>query len=327
MEKKISLIIGTIILVAAGIFFHQYLTGTDTVSKEKAVIGYFPAAFSNILLFNAIEKGYLKGENVEIELVKMNNFKVLTDSLVAGRIDAIAPYGTAGIITLESASPNSFKGFIVGSETEEKPYVSILVAKNSTARNLSDLRSKKIATAGSTNIAFLKVIFSKQFEENEIQFVNLEPTLHLEALSRGSVDALYTDEPLFTIAITKGIAKELDESIGMRPRLISNPFPIGVAIVFSKKFLDGKPRAASVIKKALKKSINDYYVNETDVRRIAARYSNTDEKLAAEIRVLPIINVQRDERINAALRKSADVLYEGGIIKKKINAPSTIIES
>lgn len=300
-----------IILVLA--FVTTILITGCTQKPEEVKIGYIPITL-DLPFFIAMEKGYFEEEGVKVSAVKFVTSNPMAEALLSGRIDVMTSSSLEVVLAIEQNAPQQQRIFMVQANTKSKYMDYILVKKDSPMSEMIDLKGKKIGTfPGSTILTYTKIIISKFGidPEKEIKIIQLSPQIQIEALASGQVDALFTLEPIGTIAIEKGVAKPL--VIGPL-YYIMDPLP-GGAYAFSSGFVKKNPRLVSKIIKAMNMAVDYIRTNETEAKKALPKWTAVTEELALKINVIPYWKL---EEINKeAVQKLADLLYrEKNLIKE-----------
>ena len=144
--------------------------------------------------------------------------------------------------------------------------------------------------------------------------IQLPPQTHIEALASGQVDALYTLEPLVTVAIIKGIGEMLIQ--GSNSTYIVNPFPGGTYIV-STEFYKQHPTTARKVIDAIYRAVDFIRSNEVEARKYYEKYTPIKGDIALKTHTgawWKLNEVQKDK-----IQKLADILYENKILKESVS--------
>ena len=227
------------------------------------------------------------------------------------------------MLAVETINPNKIKIFSVSDITPKTPFDSIIIKDDSRINNLKDLEGKKIGVfPGSTSTALLKSFLEdKGVNTKKIEFIQIIPPNQLPALYGGSVDALHSYEPTTTIALESKNAIRLYSSIYAEQL---NHNPQGVALV-SSKFIEGNPSLAKRVINSFDKA-SDFIENEdSETREIIVKYVKVDEEVAGNVVILYM--GRSDEIDEKVLQKYADMLYELGELKTKVDVSNLIYNS
>ena len=181
---------------------HEKLTPVKIGYREHLV--YLPAYIAQV-------NNYYEQEGLDVKLIAYDSTNQLVEAVINGQIDA----GVGGInpiaaLSAEIESPGTLIFFSQGIFTNEFDY--LLVAKDSKIKTVKDLEGKTISSLpGSAAKIWMKLMVEKEQLEN-VKIIQTKPSQQLNALSSGSVDAIFVLEPLARTAIDNNIAEILVKS-------------------------------------------------------------------------------------------------------------------
>jgi NitT/TauT family transport system substrate-binding protein len=178
-------------------------------------VGYIPIG-DCLQLYVADGMGFFKEEGIAIEKKPLKGGAVIAPAVEAGELEV--GWSNAISIIIAYSKGFDFQFLSAGAISIEgtNRVHSLLVAKDSPIRNVSDLVGKKVAinTLGNINelsmvaLADLNRVDIKRIQLLEVPFPNMEV-----ALKRGSVDAILAVEPFVTLSISHGTARYLENSV------------------------------------------------------------------------------------------------------------------
>ncbi|MEI8061940.1 MAG: NrtA/SsuA/CpmA family ABC transporter substrate-binding protein [bacterium] len=209
MKKKnwILVIIAAVIIC---LFFAKSKNNDYVVKIGYAPnIGFLPLHIAN-------KQGFFTKEGVKVQLVPLQSAQQLYEALVRKDIDYVPFLSTVVVMNGEAVSPGNVKLVTVSDVSLENQFDALMVKKDSKISTLVDLKGKKIGVfPGTTGMNFLKEYLKmKGVDFTGTEFVQLPPASQLQALDSGSIDALFSYEPNYTIGIEKfGFRKLVPESI------------------------------------------------------------------------------------------------------------------
>jgi NitT/TauT family transport system substrate-binding protein len=315
MKRTKNIIIFAVTLSIIVVLFSIILVSTFERKAVRVKIGYLPITL-NLPLFVAMEKGYFIEEGLEVEAIEYTTADQLTNALLAGNIDITANTSISTFMTTVEESPLFAKIYMVSFHNPTNYLDALLVRRGSNIKQIKDLKGKKIGMfPGSTNVLYLSIALSNYLNpKTDIEMIQLPPQTHIEALASGQVDALYTLEPLVTLAVLKGVGEILIQ--GSNATYIVNPFPGGAWLVSTKFYKKHEVIAEKVIN-AIYRAVDFIKANEIEARKYLEKYTPIKGEVALKTHLgmwWKLEEVQKDK-----VQKLADVLYENKILKKKIN--------
>lgn len=319
--KKLWVAVSIVIAIAAFAIFIN-LTKSRTEIKDDYVIrvGYKPnSGYQNY--FVALNQKFFEKHGVTVEGTTFQSTNQMLQALALGQLDA-TPAGSIEIVAnMAQDNPDAMRIFLTLVFHKENAFFSILVPKGSSLKTLSDLKGKKVGTIpGSTASVWLKICVSKFIDPNRIEILQIDPKLQLQALSSGQVDALYTIDPVVTLAQVKGIADVMVK--GPENDYIMNPMATGAGLI-SYNFMKNKPETTRRFIAAMYDAIDFMRTNEKDTRKIVATVTKLDVTIADK---MDLIGYWKVEETNYdTVQKYLDFLIENGILNKKIDAKSLYI--
>ena len=154
-------------------------------------------------IFIADAEGYFRRHGIDLELVLMPDGNTGTPLVVSGDIDVLAGPGSPGILNAIARDANvrlvADKGSVPDSGCSQMALI---------GRPGVDLKGARRVSPGRATAA-LEYFAEKALAESGIRLEELEvhhvpTTVHIEALSRGGIDAVATTEPNVTRLVTAG---------------------------------------------------------------------------------------------------------------------------
>ncbi len=154
------------------------------------------------------------------------------DALIAGAID-VAELGVTPAVTALARAGRDLV-IISGDEYGGGKY-RVVVPKDSTIKNVDELRGKKVAIkVGSGNYtAFVQWAQSRGYSVRDFQIVDAGDTEAIAAMESRSVDAVIYWEPIPAILVARGIAREIFDFEGY----VTNP----VWVVARRQWVERNP--------------------------------------------------------------------------------------
>lgn len=324
MRKGLIALIAVVgILLTAIIGFRIYSPKQTTQQPPVVRVGYKQnSGYQHF--FVAEEKGYFKKHGINVEGVTFESTNQMVQAMVNGDIDATAASSIEVLALVEQNSPDLIDIYLTLVFDKENAFHSILVPPNSKIQTLADLKGKKIGTTpGSTSQSWLEIVLSRFFDsKKEVQIIQLEPRLQLQALSSGQVDALYTVDPLVTLSQTKGVARILMK--GPENEYMFTPMATGGAAV-SRRLIQKNPEAAKGLIRAMYDAVDFMRANEPESRQIIAKDAKLDPDVAAKLDLLRLWKLSETDF--KMVQKYLDLLVETKVLTKHIVAEDLYLNS
>lgn len=263
------------------------------------------------------EKAFEKA-GVKVEWSEFASGPPHFEALSAGRLDFGATGGTP--LIAGQAANIDFRAIAVTSDG--KTGNSIIIPKNSSIKEITDLEGKKVAVAkGSSAYNFLYLALDRaKLTDKDIDIIQLQPDEARPALDNGSIDAWATWEPYATTAVFQTGATFL---VSGKDLDITTPS----FLIARTKFTEEHPDLTILFLKTYEEA-RQYFVNH--IEEVSKDIAES-QKLDVEI-VQTVLN-KTDTRLSPttpefakAHQEQADFLYDVGGIDKKIET-SEVIEN
>ncbi len=285
MKKKnwILVIIAAIIVC---LFFVKSKNNNDYVVK----IGYAPN-IGFLPLHIANQQGFFTKEGVKVQLVPLQSAQQLYEALVRKDVDYVPFLSSVVVMNGEAVSPGNVKLVTVSDVSLENQFDALMVKKDSKISTLADLKGKKVGVfPGTTGMNFLKEYLTmKGIDFTGTEFVQLPPATQLQALDSGSIDALFSYEPSYTIGVEKfGFKKLVPESI-FAAQVDHAAFG---GYWFNTSFSKDHRDLAEKVVKAMDQGNEVISNNPTLARSVAKTTYNLDDVVAEKINLVKMIPSQ-----------------------------------
>src|SRR5512139_354167 len=272
MEKCIAVMLIILIIMGAG----------STLGEDKVKIGYLRLTIS-FPTFVAAEKGLFEQAGLKVELTPFESGTLIVGALIAGRIDANCSSATTGYWFAEQSTPDQFKIFLAyGTPSRKNPTFVAIVKKDSSLKDLRDLKGKRVGTyPGASSVELGKAIIRSQMDPESVIFQEVPPSILISALAAGQIDAFFAPEPMGMIAISQGIGRHLvEEPLGLLG--LEKGF-IGGAFGFSTQFIKQNPMLAQKVKAIYYKAVDLIDKDRNAVRPLLQKYTGLSESIAMKI--------------------------------------------
>ncbi len=281
---------------------------------NKVSFGYQPFG-SNLPFFVAMEKGFFKEQGLEVTPEKIISANDAANAVVNGNIVGNATVPLNVVLNIEENQPGLLKIFMVKATSKETWSDYLLVKKGSKIDSISQLKGKRVGGyPGSAQQTMLRLILRQFMDDKDIITVEMPPNTQLQGLDAGQIDALLTYDDLAITALQNDIADVLVENPICK--YVVNPL-YAFAYVLSSKFVKDNPETSRKLRAAMYKAADFIKSNEGEAREIMAKWVGTKPEVAKKVNLWA--QVKAEEVDKAALQKVADVFYEAGITKKRID--------
>lgn len=322
MKKVIILVFGILLLLLFSFFWIQRVShqGIPQQSKVQELIpvkiGYMSFS-SNWPVFLAAESNFFEKEGLKPELVQFSSGVDAVNALAKGDIVSMVVNPLTDLFNLEDRSPGLFKIYAMQQSTSSGNYTdTLLVKKDSSITSVKDLVGKKLGVnPGTFAKEMAKIMLEKNGVKNvdSVEFIQLTPNLHLQALQSGQIDAVIAYEPVTTQAITQGVA------IVLKPHPfedVMDPFP-NVGFTISTKVVNENPDLAKRIIRVIEKAIIYGRSNPEIANRSASKYIKISEDILNKLRYPEqVLGKEIDKK---RVQEVADLYAQRGLIPQKIN--------
>jgi NitT/TauT family transport system substrate-binding protein len=281
-------------------------------------------------VYVAMEKGYFRDANVNVELVTVDNINALIAPIATGQIDIATGGPSAGFF---NALARGVKLRIVADQNTARPGMSsiaLMVRKDliddGQVKTYADLRGRTIAVVSkraTMELDVLKALEKGGLTRNDVNLVNMGfPQMNL-AFGSKNIDAALQIEPLVTAAMAKKLAvrwKGVDEITPNRQNsfyMISEPFAArkDVARAYMVAYLRG---------------VRDYYdgihkkkANRQEIIRILTRHTLVKDPAVYDQMIMPAIDPNGELNV-PSIQEALDQFTADGDVKAKIDLKKVV---
>lgn len=298
-------------------------------TPDQVKVGVFPIS-SSLPYFVAIEKGYFKENNIDVETIKLMGGPPNVAALITGQIDV-----SAVLVTLEGLNANIKKPGVamyiaMHSQNAEYKMEQFVVREGlvDKVKTLKDFKGLKLMTApGPANLNTAKGILAKQgLKEGDYTIDQLDMGQHVNALKAGTFDGGYTLEPSATIMANIGAGKTLEAGV-ISKYVLGDPkadaFAAGCA--FSTDFITKRPDVAKRFAASWAKAIDYINKNPADARKYLAKNTMTPDNVVDTVPMLGyIMTKDMSPKQLGYLQSFADFGTEIGVVPEKVDVKKYI---
>lgn len=277
----------------------------------QPVPGYAP-------LYLLQDKGWLeealKEKNVKVTFTEFESGPPENESFVAGQQDIGVMGNVPAIAGIAAGQNRSIIGISYNGEKTE----ATLVEADSKISSVTDLKGKKV---GLVIGSIAQNLLSEQLKQaglslSDVELVNLSPGELGAALENHQVDAVSVWDPTITKLKTKQNARVLADGTGV--------FLGENAIVADKDYVKENPDVVKVFFQQYERAVKEIEDNSSNfAKEYADKFGLSQEELE---QVLANIHFQIaiEKKDGEELQRTADFLYEEGILSKKLSVEEYI---
>ncbi len=297
--------------------------GTDKGVENKVRIGYLPIA-ADLPLFVAGQQGYFAKHGIEVEMTRFESSPLMGTAFVNNSLDAAASISATVAFSTESRDPGKFRIFMVDANTPESPLSAMLTMPSSGIKRVEDLKNKKVGIFPGSNAAMVfGLVFKKHGidPKKDLTLVELPASSQLQALAGGQIDALCTWEPIATQAVLD--YKAVNFNPAAVEREVINPYNAGVWLL-SVDYTQKHPDASRRLIEAFDESLDYMRTNPGEAKKALLKYTSIAPHVADKMEITRFWKVS--EVRNDVFQRFAEIVHEGGLISKRIDAPALLLD-
>ena len=318
----------TIRLAGAAAFALAAFAVLPAQAADRIKVGVFPSSAA-LPFYVAVNRGYFKEADLEIEEVPMTSHPLTVQALVSNGIDAAVNLVTLEGANMESRRPNTLKYISLNGQNAQHVIEQFVVKADSPARMLKDFRNgfKLFSAPGPANIGAARAVLRKVglAEGKDFTIQEQQIGVHLGALQSGNFDGGYTLEPSATIMVAQKIGKRIEAGV-ISTYLLGNKSASAFAAgaVMSGRFMADKPDVARRFAAAWARGVKEAQA-DSSARGYLVQGMKVPPELAATV-PLPRIVMARDMSPADVgdFQKFLDIGTELGVVKEKIDGKTLV---
>jgi NitT/TauT family transport system substrate-binding protein len=291
-------------------------------AQDKVRVGVFPVS-STLPLFVAIERGFFKENNIEIEMTRLIGGPPNVAAMIGNQIDA-----SAVLVTIEGMNANLKKPGVamyisVNSQNAKYQMEQFVVRKGLEVKSLADLKGKKIMSApGPANVTMARAALAAAgLKEGDYQLDQLDMGQHVNAMTAGTFDAGYTLEPNASVMRKNGVATTLEAGV-IAKYVLGNPqanaWVGGCAL--TSDFIKSKPDVAKRFAAAWGKAVKFINDSPDEARKHLIKNTFTPDDIASTVPLVKFTMVGDLKPSDIAdFQKFMDFSVKTGTLPEKVD--------
>ena len=291
-------------------------------AQDKVKVGVFPVA-STLPLFVAIERGFFKEVNIEVETTRLIGGPPNVAAMITNQIDAAAV-----LVTIEGMNANLKKpgvAMYISLNSQNKTYQmeQFVVRKGFEAKSLKDLKGAKIMSApGPANVTMAKAALAAVgLKEGDYTIDQLDMGQHVNAMTAGTFDAGYTLEPNASTMRKMGVATMLEAGVIAR-YVLGDPeadaYVGGCAL--TSEFIKTRPDVAKRFTAAWAKAVDFITKSPQQARQYLLKNTFTPADVVDTVPMIKYVMTKNlTAKDKAAYQKFIDFSVTTGTLPEKVD--------
>jgi len=257
---------------------------------------------------------------VEVEHTEMSSSNDILNAVIAGQIDIVPSLSVFPVLHLGIQNPGVVRVFGIGYMKQDNAVDSIIVKQDSPINSLAGLAGKKVGLfPGTTAPNLLQALLKREgVDASSVTVVPLPPPAQVGSLASGAIDALFSMEPITTIAMSRGGFRTVYGSVYAS---FLDPVPMGVGVI-SRRFEREYPKLAKRAIEALLAGGQFVIDQPNEARKLLPTYVKIPPPVAAKVHLVAVEAVV-EENIEA-LQMFIEILHEIGELPKTLDAKELV---
>jgi len=315
VKLRIPLVVSAILVVLT-LAHHRPWQHRESTGVPELAVGYLPVTCH---LTCPVTDFATKTSTTSTRFVsqRFTEFPTVIEALKARKIDATFILAPLAMALREQGVPIHivYLGHRDGS--------TVMVAKNSTAKTIRDLRGKTFARPSRFSnqyLVIMKLMADEGMQPEEINFVDLPPMDMPPALAAGSIDAYFVGEPYAAKAEMAGTGRVLYYAKDIWPHFIS------CVLVVRDELIAEHPDQVRDLVRGIAQSGEWAETHRKEAARIAAPYFHQDQKLVEYVLTEPPDRVSYRQLTpsDEDLRQIMDMALRAGVLHHPIDLSDLI---
>jgi NitT/TauT family transport system substrate-binding protein len=285
-------------------------TGPNTGAAQSLTVGYLPVT-CHLTCPVTDFASHTSTTNTNFNSLKFLDFPTVVAALKSKQIQATFMVVPLAMKLRQDGVPVKicYLGHRDGSE--------IVVAKDSTAKSLRDLRGTTMALPtpySNQNLVIHALMQQQGLKPDDIKFVYMGPPQMPTALENKSISGYFVGEPFCGAAELSGVGRVLYYARDVWPNFIS------CALVVHEDLIKNNPSVVRDLVRGIAESGLWADTHRAEAAKILAKYNNQKEKLLNYVLTSDPPRVRYDDLTptDADLQKIEDMALAQGILTKKV---------
>lgn len=271
-------------------------------------------------LFAAHKLGYFKDAGLEVNIDFAAGGAQSLPLVMQGTLQL----SNGPIVSVALAHQQGFDLRLIGPTLDDKRtapgQTASLVKADGPIKSVADLKGKRLGVnvINSVNWLYDRAFLRKHgLDPSQVTYVEIPFPSMIDALARGSVDAVNVPQPFHRIAVDSKQARVLGY-----PFVEVQPGVHIAAYGASAKWLDANPNTVRAFTRAMRRSIEHLRANPKEAKDLIAEFTKAKRELVEQI---PIDDWSTELSLDDVSR-TLKVMQQEGLLKKPIDAKSIVHE-
>jgi len=316
MSYKLRISLITIAILATLTLAHKKPWRTSTASAAELGVGFLPVTCH---LTCPVTDFATKTTTTGTRFVsqRFTEFPTVVEALKARKLNATFLLAPLAMVLREQGVPIHivYLGHRDGS--------TVIVAKNSTAKTIRDLKGKTFARPSRFSNQYLvitKLMEDEGMHPGDINFVDLPPPDMPSALAAGAIDAYFVGEPHAAKAELDGTGRVLYYAKDIWPRFVS------CVLVVRDELIRDHPEIVRDLVRGIAESGEWAETHRVEAAKVVSPYFRQDESLVRFVLTQPpdrvsyrMLTPGDDE-----MQRIADMALEAGILERHLDVKGLV---
>ena len=289
----------------------------QTPETPKIRVSTIPIA-GMVPIYAANKLGYFKESGLEVSVEFAAGGAQIVPLLVQGTYQI----GNTPAVSAALANQQGFNLRLIPTTLDDKRAIpgqtASLVKSDGPVKSIADLKGKRIGvnTINSVNWLYDRAFLRKHgLDPSQVTYVEIPFPSMVDALLRGSVDAINVAQPFHRIAVNTGQARALGY-----PFVEVQPGLHIAAYSGTAAWLDANPNTVKAFVQGMRRAVRHLRANEAEAKNLIAEYTKSKRELVEQV---PVDDWSTEISV-ADVAATLKVMQQEGLLKKPVDAKSLI---